>query len=191
MTGRSMIELALRCYPRWWRIRYADEMRSLVGDLSEAGRSPVVVSLNLLRGALRARTGAAGMPPVLELWSARARISIAAATVPWMILAPLVLIAIRGQSLRSSIGRVWPSQLSLIGSSHLLLIHNHTGAVVGAPPLTSAGHTAWWADQCMNLVFFLALFVLYAGWSGLKGAIRRSDAPHRRRLLWLAWAPGL
>jgi hypothetical protein len=187
----ALIELALRCYPQWWQNRYGVEMRSLVADLTDGGRSSLHVTLDLLGGALRARTRAAGMPPVYDLWSARARFSITAATVPWMVLAPLVTIAIGGQSLHASIGRIWPPQLLLFGQSHLTLIHNHTGAAVGAPPLTGAGQTAWWADQCMNLVFFLALFVLFAGWSGLIGAIRRLDTPHRRRFLLLAWAPGL
>jgi hypothetical protein len=41
------------------------------------------------------------------------------------------------------------------------------------------------------MLFLMPLIALISGWSGLRGAIRRSDAPHRRWLLLLAWAPVL
>lgn len=187
MTGDSMIELALRCYPRWWRIRYAEEMRSLVADLAQAGRSPVIVTLNLLRGALRARTGAAGMPMVYELWSARTRFSIATATVPWMVMGPLVLVAIGAQSLHSSAGRIFPPQLTLGTPNSLFLLHK--GRSVAAPPLTTAGWTVWFAELAMTAVLVIGFIALFSGWSGLTGAIKRSAMPHRRRIALLAWTP--
>lgn len=55
MTSQRAIDLALRCYPGWWQDRYADEVRVLSRDLTSEGRSSLIVTLNLLRGAIRAR----------------------------------------------------------------------------------------------------------------------------------------
>jgi len=188
MTG-DPVELALRCYPRWWRDRYADEIRSVVGDLTEDGRPRWAVTLNLLRGALRARTGAVGMPPVYDLWCTRTRVALAAATLPWVLMGPLVLMVIGGQRLHSSAGRIFPGQLSITGGSNQLVMGR--GLLTPAPPLTLAGSVAWYANVAMVVLFLLTLFVLFAGWTGFAGAIKRSAVPHRRRLSLLAWAPAL
>ncbi len=187
MTG-DPVELALRCYPRWWRDRYADEIRSVVGDLAQEGRPRWAVTLNLLRGALRTRARAVGMPPVYELWCTRARVAIAAATLPWVLMGPLVLMVLGGQRLHSSAGRIFPGQLSITGGANQLVMGR--GMPTAAPPLTTAGSVAWYADVAMVGLFLLTLFVLFAGWSGFAGAVKRSAAPHRWRLLLLAWAPG-
>ncbi len=182
------VELALRCYPRWWRERYTDEIRSVVGDLTEDGRPRWAVTLNLLRGALRARTRAVGMPPVYDLWCTRARLAIATATLPWVLMGPLVLMVIGGQRLQSTAGRIFPGQLSITGGSNQLILGR--GLPTPAPPLTVAGSVAWYANVAMLVLFLLTLFVLFAGWTGFTGAIKRSAVPHRRRLSLLAWAPG-
>jgi hypothetical protein len=43
---------------------------------------------------------------VYDLWSTRTRVSIAAATLPWLLMAPLLLTAMGNQSLHSSKGQV-------------------------------------------------------------------------------------
>ena len=187
MTRQSAIELALRCYPSWWRERYADEVRVVSNDLTAEGRSTLMVSLNLLGGAVRARSSAQGMPKTYGLWSARAKISIAAATLPWLVVAPLAAIAIGNQTLHSSAGLVTWSGFNFL-PTHLQTGFSN-GTPVAAPPLTSGGHIVLYAMFAFVMLFFVTFVVLISGWSGLTGAIKRSGAPHRRRLLLLAWAP--
>jgi hypothetical protein len=187
MRSRSIVEVALRCYPKWWRTRYGDEMRTVVADLRSDGRSRLTVTLNLLRGALRARIRATGMPMTRDLWSARTRNSIAAATLPWVVLAPVVDLALSGQSLHSSAGRISPPQLLLMGGANTIVTSR---GFIAAPPLTTAGHVAWVADESIGVLLLVTLFVLFSGWTGLTAAIRHSHTPHRRRTWMLAWAPG-
>jgi hypothetical protein len=184
-----MIELALRCYPRWWRDRYDEEIRAVVADLSEDGHAPVAVTLNLLRGALRARTRATGMPPVYDLWCTRARLAMAAATLPWVLMGPLVLMVLGSQSLHSPLGRIFPDQLFITGGMKNLLITGK-GLPVTAPPMTQAGSVAWYANVSMESLFLVTLIVVFVGWTGLTGAIKRSPVAHRRRISMLARVPG-
>jgi hypothetical protein len=169
-------------------MRYADEIRGVVADLTEEGRPRWKVTLNLLGGALRARTRATGMPPVYDLWCSRTRVAIAAATLPWVLMGPLVLMAIGGQSLHSTAGRIFPGQLLITGGTNQLV--QGRGMPTAAPPLTLAGSVTWYADVAMVVLFLITLFVLFAGWTGLTGAIKRSVTARHRRLVLLAWAPG-
>jgi hypothetical protein len=187
MTSRSAIELALRCYPSWWRERYADEVRVVSNDLTAEGRSTFMVTSNLLRGAVRARSRAQGMPKTYGLWSTRTKTSIAAATLPWLVVAPLAVMAIGNQTLHSSAGLVNWSGFSFFPTQ--LQLQSVTGTPVPAPPLTSGGQAVLYAMFAFVMLFLLTFIVLISGWSGLSGAIRRSAAPHRRRLMLLAWAP--
>jgi hypothetical protein len=192
MTGRvtgNPVDLALRCYPRWWRDRYEDEIRAVVADLTEDGHSSSAVTLNLFRGALRARTRATGMPRVYDLWCTRARVAMAAATLPWVLMGPLVLIVLGGQSLHSPLGKIFPDQLAITGGAKILLLRGK-GLPVTAPPMTPAGSVAWYANVSLELLFLVTLMVLFIGWAGLTGAIKRSPLAHRRRISMLAWIPG-
>jgi len=186
MSSESAVNLAIRCYPGWWRERYGEEVRAISGDLTADGRSPAIVALNLLHGAVRARSRAEGMPKIYELWSTRTRISIAAATLPWMLVAPFVLMAMGTQSLHSTKGYVFFS-----GSGFTMTHLQIAGAPpTPAPPLTPAGSVVPFASLAVGVLFLVTLAVLASGWTGLTGAIRRSAMPHRRRVWLLAWAPG-
>ena len=186
MSSGSAVNLAIRCYPGWWRERYGEEVRIIAGDLTADGQSPALVTLNLLQGAVRARSRAQGMPKVYELWSARTRISIAAATLPWMLAAPVVLMAMGTQSLHSTRGPV-----SFSGWSFTMTHLQIAGAPpTPAPPLTPAGSVVPFASLAVGVLFLVTLAVLACGWTGLTGAIRRSAMPDRRRVWLLAWAPG-
>ena len=186
MKNGSAVDLAIGCYPNWWRERYAEEMRAIAADLTADGRSPARVTLNLLRGAVRARSRAQGMPKLYELWSSRTRISIAAATLPWMLVAPFLLMAMGTQSLHSATGSVFYSGFNF-GMTHLQI----AGALpTPAPPLTTAGAVVPFASLAVGLLFLVTLAVLTCGWFALTGAIRCSEIPHRRRVRLLAWAPG-
>ncbi|MGA2307885.1 MAG: hypothetical protein ABSH29_27415 [Acidimicrobiales bacterium] len=158
-------------------------------DLLAEGRSPLGVSLNLLWGAVRIRTRATGMPKIYELWAVRTRISIAAATLPALLMAPLVLVAMGNSSLHSSAGRVTPPSLPFFGAggADLLIITKH--GFVAAPPLAPAVSIVNDAVVAILVLFLVTFVVLIGGWSSLTGAIRRSATPHRRLVVLLAWAP--
>jgi hypothetical protein len=187
MTRRSAIELALRCYPSWWRERYADEVRVVSNDLTVEGRSSAMVTANLLGGAIRARSGARGMPRNYALWSARTRVSIATATLPWLLVVPLVLFAMGNETLHSANGPVtWSGPSSV--PTHLLIANPH-GPPASAPPLAPVAQLVLFAGLAVVVLFLVTFLVLISGWSGFTSAIRRSPLPHRRRLMLLAWAP--
>ncbi len=187
MNGNGPVELALRCYPSWWRERYADEVRVVAADLTAEGRSHFVVTLNLLRGALRARAGAHGLPKMYDLWSTRTRVSIAAATLPWLLMAPLLLIAMGTQSLHSSKGQVFWSGFSFL-PRHLLIM----GAPpTPAPPLTPVATVVGYAGLAIAVLALVTIIVIAGGWFGFTSAIRHSASHHRRRLWLLAWTPGI
>ncbi len=188
MSGAFVVEAALRCYPAWWQARYADEVRSVAADLSSEGRSESRLAFDLVRGAFRARVRAQGMPRVYRLWATRTRLSVAVATLPWMLVAPVVLMAMGTQSLSSRVGRILPPQLSLVGPNYLQVMGRH--APMPAPPLTSAGWVVVDGSRAILVLFLVTLMVLTVGWSQLIGGIRRSSSPHRRKIALLAWAPG-
>jgi len=186
MNSRTAIELALRCYPGWWRERYADEVRVVSQDLMAEGRSTVRVTLNLLGGAFQARSRAQGMPKNYGLWSIRTRTSIAAATLPWLLVVPFLLAAIGNVSFHSSEGPVTFSGFSAM-PSHLQFISH--GLPTAAPPLAPVGRLVLFSSLMVTLLFLVTFVVLICGWSGLTSAIKRSTVAHRRRLRLLAWAP--
>jgi hypothetical protein len=189
MTG-GPVELALRCYPTWWRERYADEMRAVVADLTADGRSHRAVTLDLLRGAVRARVRATGMPPVAELWRTRTRLAIAGATLPWVLLGPLLLTFLGGQALHvAGGGRIFPPTLSMTGGVRPLVAGGSL-PLQPAPPLSPGGTVAWYANVAMVVLWLVTFLVLFCGWMGLIGAVKRSPGPRRRGLRLLAWAPG-
>jgi hypothetical protein len=186
MRSGQVVDLAIGLYPGWWRERYAEEVRVVADDLAADGRSTAMVTFSLLRGAVHARTSAQGMPRTYVLWSTRTRMSIAAATLPWMLVAPFLLMAMGTQSLHSGAGNVYYSGFNF-GMTHLQI----AGAPpTPAPPLTPAGSVVPFASLAVGVLFLVTLAVLASGWIGLTGAIRRSAMPNRRRVRLLAWAPG-
>jgi hypothetical protein len=186
MSAHRAIELAIRCYPAWWRERYADEVRLVAQDLEGEGRSTARVMVDLLGGALRARSRARGMPKSYGLWSARTRVSIATATLPWLLVAPFVLMTVGSVNMRSAAGPIAWSGFSSF-PSHLQIIHD--AQLTPAPPLTTAGHVALDSALAITTLFLVTFAVLISGWSGLTRSIRRSGPPDRRRLRLLAWTP--
>lgn len=190
MTSQRAIDLALRCYPGWWQDRYADEVRVLSRDLTSEGRSSLIVTLNLLRGAIRARYRAQGMPTTYDRWSLRARVSIALATLPWLVAAPLALAAMGNESLHSSEGLVIWSGPSFMPSNLIVMKHGSLYPTA-APPLTPSGSFVLYGGVAISLLVLFTFVILISGWSGLAGAIKRSSVPHRRRLRLLAWVPVL
>lgn len=95
MTGHRLADMALRCYPAWWRPLYGEEIGQLTDDLLSEGRSELRLAANLLGGALAARLWARAMPPRPELWLARTRASIAVATLPFLGVLPFVFFGLQ------------------------------------------------------------------------------------------------
>jgi hypothetical protein len=87
---RRLISLALALYPPWWRERYGNEVAALSADLITDGQAEPMVAWNLLRGALRARLLARGMPDQPPLWRARSRVALVVATAPVLVVLPLI-----------------------------------------------------------------------------------------------------
>jgi hypothetical protein len=188
-------DIAVRCYPKWWQDRYGPEVRVVSEDLMKEGRSEAGVTLNLLRGAIRARTGAAGMPRSLELWRARTRSSVAVATLPWVVVFPLMLWAIGTEGWHVPHGHAqvgsWTNFLGLsviLGSPNTVVVHG--GQVAAVPPLTTGGTVAVFAGWSLLALVVVTLLVFLSGWTGLLGAIKRSPSPNRQQLRQLARVPG-
>ena len=189
-------DMAVRCYPKWWQDRYGSEVRAVSEDLMKEGRSEARVTLDLLRGALRARTGATGMPHDLELWRARTRSSVAVATLPWVLAFPLMLWAIGTEGWHVPHGHVLPSSVMnffglgslILGSPNAVVLHG--GQVAAVPPLTAGGTVAVLAGWSLAALVMVTPLVFLSGWTGLLGAIKRSSSPNRRQLRRLARAPG-
>jgi len=196
MTRAFAVEAALRCYPTWWQVRYGDEVRSVADDLGTEGRTAKRLAFDLVRGAIRVRTGPQGMPKVYRLWAKRTRLSIAVATLPWMLGAPFVVMAMGSSSLHSLGGKVIYDGFTPVGSRLQLLPTsghyplNHSGFPPLAPPLTVAGSIAACAVLGIAVLFFVTLIVLAIGWSRLTTGIRHSSSSQRRNVMLLAWAPG-
>jgi hypothetical protein len=87
--GEYAVQLALHCYPRWWRDRYGPDQEALVEDL-QAEQDPAApralgtwgLAGSLVVGAVRARISGGGMPAVPDLWQRRASTAIIAAGLP-------------------------------------------------------------------------------------------------------------
>lgn len=188
-------DVALRCYPKWWQDRYESEMRAVAEELMMEGRSEAGMSLNLLRGAIRARTRAVGMPRDLDLWAARTRSSVAVATLPWVAVFPLMLWAIGTEGWHVPHGHVLPASLMnffglgvILGSPNAVVLHG--GQVAAVPPLSAGGTVAVVAGWSLAALVIVTPLVFLSGWTGLLGAIKRSPNPNRRRVRRLARAPG-
>jgi hypothetical protein len=82
--------MSLALYPPWWRERYDNEVAALSADLVADGQAELRVAWNLLRGALRARLLATGMPDQPLLWRARSRVALVVATAPVLVVLPLI-----------------------------------------------------------------------------------------------------
>jgi hypothetical protein len=186
MNTDTAIELALRCYPGWWQDRYANEVRTLSHDLTADGRSPVRVALNLVGGAVQARARGRGMPKSYGLWTARTRTSIAAATLPWLLVAPLLWASFGSESFHSSAGPVFWSGFSAFPTHLQTIQHAQTRS---SPPLTYGGHLILDSALAITVLILITFFVLFSGWCGLTRGIRQTNSSGGRKMQVLAWAP--
>jgi hypothetical protein len=186
MRPGPLVETALSLYPSWWKERHLEEMRLVVADLLQEGRSPLSLFFNLLREALRTRAKATGMPKVYDLWVARTRHSIAIATLSWWFIAPLIICASVVSSLPLERFTTFLPSPSLLFQSRQALLGPGTLKAFGLAVSLGSG-----AGIVLFLLYLLASAVLVSGWISMLSAINRSDLPDRRRLLWIGWVPAI
>jgi len=190
VRGRSFIEIALRCYPKWWTERYGEEMRATVGDLVSEGRSQTAISLSLFRGAVRSRVQGRGMPQNYGLLAARTRISITAATIPWLIVAPFVIITTGQVSLYSNTSGDHSGvsyYFSFLGTGVLgTSAHGYRH-----PPLSTPTQVLGGSSQLLLWLTIITILVLATGWGVCRDGVKHSRTPHQRRLGWLTRVPAI
>jgi len=174
MSDERIVKLALSCYPQWWRERYGAEVCVHARDMVADGRSSVMLSLGLMVGAARARWTARGMPRDYRLWSMRNRVSIAGATLTWLLIAPIIAMT--------------------TGSQRVGLQRSPTARPYHVPPLLPTAPAARIVAYCglaISVIALVTVLLLIQGWSRLISGIRRSGAPHQNRTLWWARVPGI
>jgi hypothetical protein len=183
---RSLIDVALGCYPRWWKERYGDEMRAVVDDLKEEGRSEHTIAFGLLRDAMRTRLQARGMPRTYGLLANRTRTSVAAGTLPWLAIMPFVL-TITGTYV------LHPFRNEVIVGYPFLLSPFRTKVFAGNQTLHPAMSAATWVGgisvMVVQVLFIVTLIILGLGLSALRYGIKREKGRNRRWMYLLTWAP--
>jgi hypothetical protein len=160
--GEIAIQLALRCYPRWWRDRYGPDQEALVEDLKAdqsrkawLASGDWVLASSFLVGAVRARCTGFGMPAVPELWQLRARTAIIAGILLGALAAPVAV---------------------------LMLGINEYGTGQGVFRLSAAGEAMQWETPVLDVL--LLAFLIQLAWAAAElSSEMRSLAPPRRWLL--------
>jgi hypothetical protein len=173
MNDVRVIKLALSSYPSWWRQRYGDEVSVHAADMVTDGRSPATLALSLILGAVRTRWTARGMPKDYHLWSMRNRLSIAGATLTWLLVAPIPAIVLGNQRVGTKLSSVSPYHVPFL------------------LPAAPAARIVTYSTLAMAVVALVTILLLLAGWSHLIGGIERFGGPRRAQSLWLASAPGI
>jgi hypothetical protein len=181
-----VIDVALRCYPTWWRERYGDEMRATIESLQHEGRTSFSIAVGLFRDAFRSHLQARGMPRTYGLLATRTKASIATATIPWMAVIPFVL-AVTGPTHLSSLGgsviagypfELTPFRTKIFPSPH------------GVHAVIST--TDWFiglSNMAIQAAFLLAFVALGFGLAALRYGIKREKRVNRRRMYLLTWLP--
>jgi hypothetical protein len=184
--GRSPVELALRCYPPWWKERYGEEMSAVIDDLRGEGRSERVIAMGLWRDVLRSRLQARGMPRTYGVLATRTRTSIAASTLPWLAVVPFVLIITGTYVLhpfRNEVIVGYPFQLSPFPTK--LFVANQTLH----PAMSAATWVGGISVMVVQALFIVTLIVLGLGLSALRYGIKREKSRNRRLMYLLTWSP--
>lgn len=186
--ANSLVELALRCYPKWWSERYGDEMRAVIDDLKNEGRSETRIAIGLLRDALRSRFQARGMPRTFGLLASRTRTSVATGTLPWLAIVPFLSYIIGRFTLYSSSGAVesgYPFQLTLLRAR----VVSEPGVHWVHPSISTSTWIIGSATMFMDALFSLTLLVLIVGLGVLRYGIVREKSQNRRSMYLLTWVP--
>jgi hypothetical protein len=176
MKGSRLVEVSLACYPQWWRERYEDEVRAVSVDLMAHGQARSRVAANLLPGALSARLKARNMPRSHELWAARTRSAIAASTIAWLVVQPVLMILFLGTT-------TWQGSLPPQ--------HVSTTTPLNFGHIPSFALLAFGLYGLLFLVWLASTVVMVRGWFSLVMGIRKSTRGQRRRLMLVSMVPAL
>lgn len=186
IVRHSLVDLALRCYPKWWKERYGDEMRAVIDDLKDDGRSEKTIAVGLLRDAARSRFQARGMPRTYGLLANRTRTSVAAGTLPWLAIMPFVL-TITGtyavHPFRDDVILGYPFQLSPFPTK--VFEHGQTFH----PAMSAATWVGGISVMVVQALFIVTLMILAVGLSALRYGIKREKSRNRRWMYLLTWTP--
>ena len=184
--GRTFVDFALRCYPKWWTERYGEEMRAVVDDLKDEGRSDKTIAFGLLRDAMRSRFQARGMPRTYGLLANRTRTSVAAGTLPWLAIMPFVL-TITGtyvlHPFRNEVIVGYPFQLSPFRTKVF------TSGQTLHPAMSAATWVGGISVMVVQALFIVTLIILGVGLSALRYGIMREKGRNRRSMYLLTWTP--
>jgi hypothetical protein len=184
--GRTLIDVALRCYPKWWTERYGEEMRAVIDDLEDEGRSRRAIAFGLFRDAARSRLQARGMPRTYGMLANRTRTSVAIGTIPWLAIVPFVLVVIGRYTLR-------PRSNELIVGYPFVLTPFRTKALEAGhtvfPAISSASWVIGISVMVVEALFLLTLIVLAIGLAALRYGILREMGRNRSWMYWTTWAP--
>jgi hypothetical protein len=186
--ARNLVDLALRCYPKWWTERYGEEMRAVIDDLTAEGRSQGRIAFGLLRDALRSRFQARGMPHSFGLLATRTRTSVAVGTLPWLAIAPFLTFVTGGGLVRSSAGAVevgYPFQLTLFRTR----VVSEAGYHWVHPSMSTTTWVIGDAAMIMDALFATTLLMLIVGLGTLRYGIVREKLHNRRAMYVLTWVP--
>jgi hypothetical protein len=184
----SLVDLALHCYPKWWKERYDVEMHAVIDDLKRDGRSESTIAFGLFRDAIRSRLQARGMPHTYGLLANRTRTSVAAGTLPWMAIMPFVLTFTGTYVLHPYSGYLE------VGYPFLLSpFRTKVTSFGGVHTLHPAMSTATWVGgisvMAVQALFLVTLIVLGIGLSALRDGIMREKGRNRRSMYLLTWTP--
>ena len=167
MRTLRLVDTTVAFYPVWWRKVYEDEIRRVVEDLVDDGRSEWRLAANLMRGAMITRLRGDAMPMQRELWAARTRASIAVATLPWLAVMPFVLAAFTGHNGYQSISA-------------------GTIAHLEQSPATTISALSYGVLQDVQL---LSVLVIAFGWFDLIRGIHGPPTMRRGHLVALSYVP--
>ena len=184
--GRSLIDVALRCYPKWWTERYGDEMRAVIDDLEHEGRSEGSIAVGLFRDALRSRLLARGMPRTYGLVAHRTRTSIAASTLPWLAVIPFLTLVTSRLALHSSSGVVetgFPFELTSLRTR----VVSEPGVHWVRPSISTATRVIGMSSMFMDALYVVTLLILVLALGVLRNGILREKSHNRRSLYLLTW----
>jgi len=187
-VAHSFVELALRCYPKWWRERYGAEMRAVIDDLKSEGRSETRIAIGLVRDAMRSRFRARGMPRTYGLLASRTRTSVATGTLAWLAIVPFVLFIVGRFTLYSSAGvveRGYPFQLTGFRTR----VVSEPGVHWVHPSISTATWIIGGSTMFMDALYSLTLLVLIVGLGALRYGIVREKSRNRRAMYVLTWVP--
>ncbi len=161
-------------------------MRAVIDDLEAEGRSGTSIASGLLRDALRTRLQARGMPRTYGVLANRTRASVAAGTLPWLLIVPFLL-AITGRYVL----RPHSSEL-IIGYPFVLIPFRTKALVAGQTVFPAISHASWVIGisvMVMQALFLLTLVVLAIGLSSLRYGITRERIRNRRWMYAATWVP--